>query len=63
LHFYMSSPRWRSGSTHGTPYLVMEYLEGETLAARLKRGPLPPNHALEYALQIADALDKAHRHG
>ncbi len=41
----------------------MEYLEGETLAHRLERGPLPLNEALRYALQIADALDKAHRQG
>src|SRR5215467_4599442 len=49
------------GQQDGIDYLVMEYLEGETLAARLQRGPLPPEHALRYALQIADALDKAHR--
>ncbi len=44
-------------------YLVMEYLDGETLAARLERGPLSLDQALQYAIQIADALDKAHRHG
>ena len=44
-------------------YLVMEYLEGETLSARLSRGPLPFNELLGYATQIADALDKAHRQG
>jgi serine/threonine protein kinase len=38
-------------------------LEGETLAARLKRGPLPADQALRYAVEIADALDKAHREG
>jgi serine/threonine protein kinase len=44
-------------------YLVMEYLDGETLAARLRKGPLPAAEALEYAVQTADALDKAHRGG
>jgi serine/threonine protein kinase len=44
-------------------FLVMEYLEGETLASRLKRGPLPINQVLRYGAQIADALDKAHRQG
>ena len=41
----------------------MEYLEGETLAARLRKGPLPLDQALRYAIEIADALDKAHRAG
>jgi len=41
----------------------MEYLEGETLAARLAKGPVPVDQTLEYASQIADALDKAHRLG
>jgi serine/threonine protein kinase len=44
-----------------TPFLVMEFLEGETLAARLTRGPLPLVEALERAIEIAAALDKAHR--
>ncbi len=44
-------------------YLVMEYLEGETLAARLSRGPLPPDEVMRYGAEIADALDRAHRHG
>ncbi|HYN09475.1 MAG TPA: protein kinase [Vicinamibacterales bacterium] len=51
------------GSQNGTDFLVMEHLDGETLAARLAKGPLPADHAIEYAMQIADALDKAHRHG
>jgi serine/threonine protein kinase len=41
----------------------MELLEGDTLAARLERGPLPLEQTLRYAIEIADALDKAHRHG
>jgi serine/threonine protein kinase/Tol biopolymer transport system component len=51
------------GSQDGIDYLVMEYLEGETLAQRLQRGALPLEEALNAATQIADALDKAHRHG
>ena len=43
--------------------LVMEYLEGETLAQRLVKGPLPLDQVLQYAIEIADALDKAHRKG
>ena len=41
----------------------MEYLEGETLADRLEKGPLPLDQVLRYGAEIADALDKAHRHG
>ena len=44
-------------------FLVMEHIDGETLQTRLERGPLPLAHALEYAIQIVDALDKAHRRG
>jgi serine/threonine protein kinase len=43
--------------------MVMEYLEGETLADRLSRGPLPTEQVLRYGIEIADALDKAHRQG
>jgi Tol biopolymer transport system component len=46
-----------------TEYLVMEYLEGETLADRLLKGPLPLEQTLRFGIQIADALDKAHRQG
>src|ERR1043166_4363174 len=50
---------------YGAPmqYLVMEYLEGETLAQRLMKGPLPIDQALKIAIEITDALDKAHRKG
>ena len=51
------------GSQDGTEYLVMEYLEGETLAARLEKGPLPLEQVLKFAMEVADALDKAHRQG
>ena len=44
-------------------FLVMEYVEGVTLAARLEDGPLPLDLALRVAIQIADALDHAHRQG
>jgi eukaryotic-like serine/threonine-protein kinase len=44
-------------------YLVMEYLEGETLASRLNKGALPSEQLLRYGIEIADALDKAHRQG
>jgi serine/threonine protein kinase len=46
-----------------TQFLVMEYVDGETLHDRIRRGPVPLKPALEYLIQIADALDKAHRHG
>src|SRR5262245_2268510 len=51
------------GEAEGQPYLVMEYLEGETLRDRLRRGPLSLKQVLEIAIQIADALDAAHSHG
>src|SRR5512135_680545 len=52
------------GSTpNGTDYLVMEYLEGETLAQRLERGALPFDQVARIGVEIADALDKAHRQG
>ena len=56
-------PVFDVGSEDGTDFLVMEYLEGETLADRLGKGALPLDQALKYAIEIADALDKAHRQG
>jgi serine/threonine protein kinase/Tol biopolymer transport system component len=51
------------GEHEGIGFLVMEYLEGETLAGRLKKGALPLDQALRYGIEISDALDKAHRQG
>ncbi len=51
------------GCDNGIDFLVLEYLEGQTLAVRLQAGPLPLPEALRFAIQIADALDKAHRQG
>jgi serine/threonine protein kinase len=51
------------GSQNGTDFLVMEYLEGETLAQRLSRGALQLDQVLKIGMEIADALDKAHRQG
>jgi len=51
------------GEQDGTHFLVMEYIEGETLADRIARGPLPLGDVLQIAGEIVDALDKAHQHG
>ena len=51
------------GNQDGVEYIVMELLEGETLAERLARGALPLEQTLRYGQEIADALDKAHRQG
>jgi serine/threonine protein kinase len=51
------------GSQDGTDFIVMEYLEGETLAVRLSAGPLPFPLSLKIGVEIADALDKAHCEG
>ncbi|MBI3049633.1 MAG: serine/threonine-protein kinase [Acidobacteria bacterium] len=56
-------PVFDVGEQDGVDFLVMEYLEGETLAQRLTKGALPLEQALKYAIEIADALDKAHRAG
>src|SRR5262245_42892544 len=49
------------GTQDGVEYIVMEFLEGETLAHRLGRGPLPLEQVLRYGMEIADALEAAHR--
>jgi eukaryotic-like serine/threonine-protein kinase len=51
------------GREENVDFLVMQYLEGETLAERLRRGPLPLEQALRRGIEIADALDRAHRAG
>src|SRR5690348_111745 len=51
------------GSQDGVDYLVMECVEGETLAKRLEKGPLSLQQVLKFGAHIADALDKAHRAG
>ena len=51
------------GVHDGSAFMVMEYLEGESLASRLLKGPIPLKEALSYGVQIADALDAAHRGG
>jgi serine/threonine-protein kinase len=51
------------GEHDGIDFIVMEYIEGETLASRLDQGALPLDRALRVGMQIADGLDKAHRRG
>ena len=51
------------GHQDGIDFIVMEHIEGETLAERLGKGALPLDQALQYGIEIADALDKAHRQG
>jgi serine/threonine protein kinase/Tol biopolymer transport system component len=51
------------GSQDGTDFLVMEYLEGQTLAERVAKGPLPVEQVLKIGIEIAQALDKAHQQG
>jgi eukaryotic-like serine/threonine-protein kinase len=57
------SPESPASSAQPLQFLVMELLEGETLADRLAGGPLPFGLTIRYAMEIADALDKAHRQG
>src|SRR6202795_1270577 len=52
-----------TGHQDEVDFLVMEYIEGEPLAQRLQKGALPIQQVLQYAIEIADALDKAHRKG
>jgi Tol biopolymer transport system component len=51
------------GEQDGVQFIVMEYLEGETLAQRIRRGAMPLEQVLRYAIEIADALVHAHRQG
>jgi eukaryotic-like serine/threonine-protein kinase len=51
------------GHHEGIDYLVMEYLEGETLADRLRKGPLPVEQVLKYGIELCEGLEKAHRSG
>src|ERR1700680_701739 len=52
-----------TGHQDDIDFLVMEYIDGETLAQRLQKGALPIQQVLQYAIEISDALDKAHRKG
>ncbi len=56
-------PLFDVGSQDGVDYLVMEYMEGETLASRLLRGPLKIEEVQRIGMEIAEALEKAHRQG
>jgi serine/threonine protein kinase len=51
------------GHQDGMDFLVMEFLDGETLERRLDKGALPPEQTIRYGAQIADALAKAHKLG
>src|SRR3954466_5960339 len=51
------------GDDGGTDFIVMEYVDGELLSARVAKGPLPVREVVEVGLQVADALDEAHSHG
>jgi len=59
----LPNPESRTPNPVSVSYLVMEHLEGETLAARIARGPVPADDVLEWGAQIADALAAAHRAG
>jgi eukaryotic-like serine/threonine-protein kinase len=51
------------GEHEGADFIVMEYVTGELLSSRLRKGPLPVRDAIDVAIQIGDALDDAHAHG
>jgi serine/threonine protein kinase len=51
------------GNQDGTDYLVMEFLEGESLAERSKKGPLPLKETLKIAIELCEALEAAHKAG
>jgi serine/threonine protein kinase len=54
---------YETGEVDGRPFIAMEYVDGESLAERLKRGPLPTGEALRLGREIAEALAKAHQRG
>jgi serine/threonine protein kinase len=54
---------YETGSMNGRSFIAMEYVGGETLSERLKRGPIPLEAALRIGLEISEALEVAHRHG
>src|SRR5262249_41858205 len=56
-------PLFDVGHQDGIDYLVMELLDGQTLEDRLRKGPLPVKQVLEFGVQVAEALDRAHRSG
>ena len=51
------------GGQEGSPYIVSEFLDGETLRSRLNSGPVPVNKAIDFALQILQGLAAAHERG
>src|SRR6516165_4498522 len=51
------------GHQDGIDYLIMEYLEGETLSDHLLKGPLPPERVLKYSIEICEGLERAHKSG
>ena len=51
------------GNQDGVEYLVMEHIEGQSLAERLENGALPPDQVIRFGIEIADALEAAHRQG
>ena len=52
-----------AGNEHGVGYIVFEYLEGQTVAERVRKGPIPVDQVLDYAVQIAGAIQAMHRQG
>ncbi|MBM3818975.1 MAG: hypothetical protein FJW14_08165 [Acidimicrobiia bacterium] len=62
-HPHISAPLEVGHQEPATHFVVTEHFEGEALAARLARGPIPLDEALSTAIAIADSLDTAHRHG
>ncbi len=62
-HPHIPAPIEVGHEAPATHFVVTDHVEGETLAARLARGPLPLDEALSVAIAIADSLDRAHRHG